>query len=40
MEFICLTNNSYVLLDKFVGVSLDAVKLLNQYATKYDFKNN
>lgn len=40
MEFISLTNNSYVLLDKFVGVSLDAVKLLNQYTTDYDFKNN
>jgi len=38
MEFISLTNNSYVLLDKFVGVSLDAVKSLNQYSMENDFK--
>ncbi|HGJ5860243.1 MAG TPA: hypothetical protein ACHBX6_11235 [Arsenophonus nasoniae] len=38
IEFLSLSNNSYTLLDKFMGINIEAVKSLNQYSIEGDFK--
>ncbi|WGO82940.1 hypothetical protein [Arsenophonus apicola] len=38
IEFLSLSNNSYTLLDKFMGVNIEAVKSLNQRSIEGDFK--
>ena len=38
MKFISLTNDSYTLLDKFIGISLTAVKSLNEHSIDDDVK--
>lgn len=40
IEFLSLSNDSYTFLDKFMAITLEAVKSLNQYSIEGDFKNN
>lgn len=38
MKVISVTNNSYILLDKFMGQSLEAIRSLNEYLIEDNFK--